>query len=218
MAIRYYPKSKIKPPKSTTGNEFYLNGKPYKGKYYEDFDGKFYTGENPVYGKNELLTKIPTFVNSQYMNTTPMSQNLRENLATINNLVYANPVVIPGAVFRGEPTSYFPIPIESDYTKGYIVRYFTKKINTPGYVIEISPAEYSGIKDGSVPYDVSYWLIQDIFWKLTGPLNNKRISQYDTRAGIIDTNQRLVETANKTFIGIVEFIGGEYSKFARPTE
>lgn len=220
MSIRYYPKSKIKPPKTTKGGEFSLNGKEYRGKYYETFDGKFFTGDNPVYGKNELLIKIKSYPNSAYMNKNPMTQKFRQQLAQVNGLDNASLQImsIPGAVFRGEPTSYFPQPVQSDYDKGYIVRYFTKKINTPGYVIEISPAEYAAIKDGSVPYDVSYWLIQEIFWKLTGPLNQKRISQYDIRAGIIDTNQRLVETANKTFIGIVEFIGGEYAKFARPTE
>jgi hypothetical protein len=60
--------------------------------------------------------------------------------------------------------------------------------------------------------------IVEILWKLTGPLRNKRISQYDTRAGIIDTNQRLIENANKTFVGLKEFIGEDYSKFSRPTE
>ena len=43
MSVRYYPKSKIKPPKISDGTEFSLQGKPYKGKYYETFDGKFYT-------------------------------------------------------------------------------------------------------------------------------------------------------------------------------
>lgn len=220
MAIRYYPKSKIKTGKTTRGGQFLLEGKSYVGKYYETFDGKFYTGENPVFGKNQLLIKIPTFQSSEYMNTAPMSQQFRQQLSKVNGLdnSVSETVNIPGAVFKGSPTSYFPQPLQTDYDKGYIVRYFTKKVNTPGYVIEISPAEYSAIKSGTTSYDVSYWLIQEIFWKLTGPLNSKRISQYDTRAGIIDTNKRLVETANKTFLGIIDFIGGDYTKFAKPTE
>jgi hypothetical protein len=44
------------------------------------------------------------------------------------------------------------------------------------------------------------------------------VSQYDVRAGIIDTNKRLVENANKTFLGIKDFIGDDYAKFSRPTE
>jgi len=60
--------------------------------------------------------------------------------------------------------------------------------------------------------------IVSIQWKLTGPLNSIRISQYDVRAGIIDTNKRLVEAANPNFFGLVEFIGGNYSKYAKPTQ
>jgi hypothetical protein len=62
------------------------------------------------------------------------------------------------------------------------------------------------------------WQEIELFWKLTGPLNQKRVSQYDVRAGIIDTNKRLVENANKTFLGIKDFIGDDYAKFSRPTE
>ena len=59
--------------------------------------------------------------------------------------------------------------------------------------------------------------IGKIMWKLTGPLNSVRLSQFDTRAGIIDTNRRLTENLNKTFLGITDFIGGDYTKWARPT-
>jgi hypothetical protein len=60
-------------------------------------------------------------------------------------------------------------------------------------------------------------MVGSIFWKLTGPLNFVRLSQYNTRAGIIDTNKRLVENLDKTMLGMVEFIDGEYDKYARPT-
>jgi len=56
-----------------------------------------------------------------------------------------------------------------------------------------------------------------ILWKLTGPLNSVRLSQYDTRSGIVDTNRRLTENLNKTFLGITDFIGEDYTKWARPT-
>jgi hypothetical protein len=83
--------------------------------------------------------------------------------------------------------------------------------------MEISPQEYTAFINGTVNYDVSYYQVVDILWKLTGPLNTVRISQYDIRAGIIDTNKRLIENANKNFLGLMEFIGGDYTKFSRPT-
>jgi hypothetical protein len=230
MSLRYYPLSKIKKNKSTNGIEFLLNGNPYSGKYYETFDGKFFTGANPIVGKNERLVKITEYEDAIYLNTNTLPKNLRDNLSIVNNNTEVNEIdrgrqielinrgALVTAKFKGEPTSYFPTVIEDDYYAGFIMRYFSKRTNSAGYVIEISPDEYFAIQDGTVPYDVSNYLTTKIMWKITGPLNQKRVSQYDVRAGIIDTNKRLVETAEKTFLGIVAYIGGKYDKFARPTE
>lgn len=215
MSIRYYPASKIKKGKTTDGSEFLLDGKPYKGKYYQTYDNRYFTGANPLEGKNKELVKNQTYLDSIALNIGNYSNTFKKQFTNQTNLT----LPLAGAPnFKGEPTSYFPIAIDLDYQRGYIIRYFTKKVNTPGYVKEISQMEYASIKNGTVPYDVSMWQILEIFWKLTGPLNQKRISQYDIRAGIIDTNKRLVENANKTFLGITDFIAGDYTKFARPTE
>lgn len=222
MAIRYYPTSKIKKGKKTKGNEFLLDGKPYVGDYYQTYDNRYFTGTNPLYGKNKELSKIPNYQNATYLNSTAMSSTFKKQFANQTNLTQISTDLSltfnQTLNFKGEPSSYFPVPIDSDYQRGYIIRYFTKKVNTPGYVKEISQIEYASIVNGTVPYDVSMWQVVEIFWKITGPLNKKRISQYDVRAGIIDTNQRLVENANKTFLGIKEFIGEDYTKFAKPTE
>ena len=55
-------------------------------------------------------------------------------------------------------------------------------------------------------------------WKLIGPLNTIRLSQYDIRMGIIDMNKKQTEELNKTFLGIIDFIGQNYTQFARPTK
>jgi hypothetical protein len=215
MAIRYYPSSKVKTGKTTNGNEFILDGKPYKGKYYQTYDNRYFSGDNPMTGDNKELVKNPIYADSDYLNTAAFSTTFKKQFANQTNAIELTASEIG---FKGEPTSYFPIAIDSDYAVGNIIRYFTKKVNTPGYVIEISQVEYAAIENGTVPYDVSMWQTLKLFWKITGPRNQKRISQYDIRAGIIDTNKRLVETANKTFLGITDFIGGDYTKFAKPTE
>ena len=117
-----------------------------------------------------------------------------------------------------EPTSYQPKPLESDYTKGYFYRHFVKKINEKGYIKEISETEYKSIQDGSATYDVSYYQTERIMWKLTGPLNTVRLSQYDIRAGITDANKRIVENVDQRFLGLKTYIGEEYAKFSRPTQ
>jgi hypothetical protein len=211
MSLRYYPSFRIKPNLNATGNEFTLNGKPYVGKYYETYDGKFLSGPNPVLGPNELLAPNVDYPNSPGLNLSGLSPSAKRSLASKTKS--QTNIVDPT-----EPTSYQPKPLESDYTKGYFYRYFVKKINERGYVKEISETEYKSIQDGSATYDVSYYQTERIMWKLTGPLNTVRLSQYDIRAGITDANKRIVETVDQRFLGLKTYIGEEYAKFSRPTQ
>jgi len=210
MSLRYYPSFRIKPNLNTTGKQFLLNGKPYVGKYYETYDGKFFSGPNPTLGPNDQLTPFENYPNTPGLGLTGLSQSAKSRLATTTKAKtsYTDPT---------EPTSYQPKPLESDYSRGYFSRYFVKKTNETGYIKEISEAEYLSIKDGTATYDVSFYQIEKIMWKLTGPSNTVRLSQYDIRAGIIDTNKRLVETTDARFLGLKTYIGEEYAKYSRPT-
>lgn len=212
--LRYYPKSKIKTNLITNGNQFSLNGKPYSGKYYETYDGKYFSGANPVVGDNQRLEKIPlnvSRINKMSIKSNDPSQGLVD---------YATPKTTSDFDFDSRfstPISYFPRPSEEDYRKGYITRYFIKGINQNGYITEISPSEYANFQDGTVNYDVSFYLTGKMNWKIIGPLNTIRLSQYDIRMGIEDMNKSETEKLNKTFLGIMDFIGGRYEEFARPT-
>lgn len=207
--IRYYPSFRIIQNLNTGGKEFSLDGRPYSGPYYETFDGRFFTGPNPQVGPNEEIFKLPNYQNAPGLNNVNLPDAIKKRLAGTSKLELNR---IPG-----KPNSYYPQPTEEDYRKGYVVRFFTKKENERGFITEISEDEYNGIVNGTVDYDISLYQVTKILWKLTGPLRNTRMSQYNVIPGIIDTNQRLTEAANKNFLGIVDFIGGDYTKFARPT-
>lgn len=213
MPIRYYPSFKIKANQITRGGEFSINGKPYVGLYYSTYDGKFFTGPNPNLGPNEELTKISSFDNSNIG-----LQNLQGSQGATKFIDQLSTITKNTNTSQKNIVSYFPKPIQSDYDLGYIDRFFVKQKNNSGYITEISPTQYTEIINGAIGYNTSLLQTLSIRWKLTGPLNAKRISQFDVRAGIIDTNKRLVEQANPNFFGLIEFIGGNYSKFAKPTE
>jgi hypothetical protein len=221
MSIRYYPSFRVKTNLITNGSEFLLDGAPYSGKYYATYDGKFFSGANPVIGSNKPLVRISEYANTPGLASVANTQAQRQQFA-FNTRLKSTTISSTGEVvsseFKSEPTSYFPKPTEEDYRKGSIIRYFVKRINENGYVKEISGNEYDAIGNGTVPYDVTYYQIENIFWKLTGPLNTIRLSQYDIRAGIIDTNKRLVENLDKTFLGIKAFIAEDYAKFGRVTQ
>jgi hypothetical protein len=207
--LRYYPSFRVIKNLATNGGEFLLNGVQYKGKYYLDYSGKPFSGPSPEIGPSEPLTKRPNYNSAPGLNNMNISDQQKKDIARKSE---ANITRIPG-----KPNSYYPKPTEQDYTRGYVIRYFTKKENENGYIIEISQDEYNSIVNGTADYDISIYQTTQILWKLTGPLNNTRKSQYNVIPGIIETNQRLTEQSNKTFIGMVDFIGGDYTKFARPT-
>jgi len=214
MSLRYYPSFRIKTDLITNGSEFKTSNGPYKGKYYITYDGRKFSGANPIVGPNEELRTISETSNSNYLNSSGFPKDLKQQFVdkTPSLSVRANKQRNTGA-----PNSYFPFANEGDYKKGYLLRSFTKRVNDKGFVIEISNDEYANFVNGTVDYDVSDYLVLQILWKLTGPLESVRVNQYDTRVGIIDTNKRLVENANNTFLGITDLIGGDYTKFAKPT-
>jgi hypothetical protein len=226
MSLRYYPSFRVLKNQSTKGDEFILGSTPYTGKYYITYDGRAYTGSDPVTGPSQLLTPIKEYNEAPGINSIAVPQSVKNRVEASTGVSSSpsSPSIskvtgkpMSSKKVKGIPTSYYPYPLESDYSKGYILRYFIKKVNNAGYVTEISPEEYSDILNGNVDYDLSFYQYIELMWKLTGPLNSVRISQYDLRAGIIDTNKRLVETANRDFLGITEFIGEEYDKYARPS-
>lgn len=207
--LRYYPTSKVLINQKSLGNEFLdSKGKPYKGSYYLTYDGSVFSGPSPQIGPSEPLKRIKIYPESPALSTLAIPQTQKESLAVKTNIL---PNRIPG-----KPNSFYPQPVEGDYTRGYIIRYFTKKQNET-FITEISEGEYNNIVNGTADYDIRIYQTTKILWKITGPLNSQRQSQYNIIPGIIDTNKRLTETANKTFLGIIDYIGGEYTKFARPT-
>ena len=213
--LRYYPSFAVKPNLNSLGGEFLLNGLPYSGRYYETYDGRAFTGPTPEIGPSEPLERIQSYPYAPITSRLGLSTSQVKELANKTGVVPS--IGIDNSRIPGQPNSYYPQPIEQDYKKGYLIRYFTKKENEKGFVTEISQDEYDSIINGTADYDISIYQTITILWKLTGPMNTKRQSQYNIIPGIIETNQRLTESANRTFLGIVDFIGGEYSKFARPT-
>jgi hypothetical protein len=209
--IRYYPSTKIKTNQKALLGEFTLNGVVYSGSYYSTYDGRFFTGPDPVLGTNEELIPVLRNSNMEFtVNTTSNAPNVV--LQSLDVKLNTNTKTLT------QPVSHQPVTLDSDYSRGYFTRYFVKRTNQRGYVMEISETEFESIRNGTATYDISFYQTVSLIWKLTGPLRSKRISQYQTREGIVDTNQRIVESLNKSFPGLKEFIGEDYAKFSRPTE
>lgn len=220
MALRYYPLTRILPNRYTRGGEFVLaNGTPYTGRYYTLYTGESFTGINPILGKSERLYPASSRRLRAGINRDANLRDFRDA-----NLIqgYSGQDLPVDTIVDGIPTltelkPYYPFPLESDYQRGYFQRYFAKNITGPGYIFEISKLDWTKIQNGDVGQNTLGYETGNILWQLTGPLRDTRISQYQIKGGVFDTNKRVTEGEDKTFRGLIAFIGGDYTKFARIT-
>ena len=211
MPLRYYPLSRIIPNLYTRGNEFTSpDGKPYIGKYYRLYDGTSYAGANPVVGTNELLTPSSATTALLTAPTNVTNYTIAKTQGQASNLPQSDTELT-------EILPYYPVPIPSDYQQGYFTRYFAKNVTGPQYIIEISQTDFVQLQNGKVSPSILGYESMSMLWQLTGPLKDTRVSQYQIQGGVYDTNKRVTESKQKGFNGIVEFIGGDYTKFAKIT-
>lgn len=195
----YYPKFRIIENQQATPGEFLLpDGKEYTGSYYTTFDGKSFTGSNP-YSLNSIpLIKIN-------IPDSPFNQPLSE---TYNNLKPLN-------LSLTDPTPFTPKPTEKDYKRGKITRYFARQRNgTKFKIMEIDQPTYDNLSNNRGGLNTSLWKVISIFWQISGPLNDQKVNGIRTRAGIIDTNQRVLDNAEKNFIGLKQYLT-DLKQFAR---
>lgn len=219
MALKYYPLSRIIPNKYTRGDEYTLsNGTPYVGKYYITYDNKVFTGINTVFSTGEELIPIINDKRTERGSSTSVENPFNRGNANTPSTVIYDSVTDQYAGELIQLAPYFPIPIPSDYDRGYFTRYFAKNISGPGYIIEISQQDWNQVKNGYVNKGMLSYEIMDMLWQLTGPMYDTRKSQYQIIGGVFTTNKRVTEAKQASFRGIVEFIGGEYTKFANITD
>jgi hypothetical protein len=216
--IKYYPLTRIKTDLYTRGNVYRLpNGKAYVGKYYITYKGEAFTGANPVVGTNQPLSRIQGSPDSNSP-TTSLNSNLTGNLRYNDyNIAISQNTDGLARTNLQDIKPYYPIPVTLDYQVGYFTRYFAKIVTGPGYIFEISQSDYANIQNNNLPINFRVYETTNMLWQLTGPLTDTRVSQYQIKGGIINTNRRVTEQKALTFKGLVEFIGGDYTKFARPT-
>jgi hypothetical protein len=191
----YYPKSRVITNQKANPGQFTLpNGDEYTGLYYTTFDNKSFIGATPT------TTSIPlTPVIVKDINANP-------EIKTTQVLEYdgLKPSILPNLV---DPTPFTPRPTEADYKAGKITRYFARQRNgTTFRLMEIDQTTYNAFTSGVGDANTSLWKVVSIFWQISGPLYNEKVNNITTRAGIINTNQRILNTTEPNFIGIKQYL------------
>ena len=212
--MRYYPLNRIKTNQKTTGDRFLLNGVPYRGTYYETYDGKYFTGPTPTQGPSEELTSIieQSVQNIKRLKNTTNFPDNNSTLSQEYNLSRTTSVEL-----YQTPQPFYPQPTETDYARKSITRYFVKKRDRAGYIIEVNKQTHDSLKNTDSVYDYITYEAISTLWQIAGPLYDDRTNRQYKVAGIIDTNKRLIEAKEPGFPGLIAYIGGDYAKYAKPS-
>ena len=199
--MKYFPKSRIVTNKRSTPGQFILpNGKEYNGPYYTTFTGESFTGISPNQGFSIPLTETSPIASFNFSNPTI------ENYKQLNSNLNVDLI---------DPVPFTPRPTEADYRAGKITRYFARQRNgTQFRIMEIDQATYNTFSTSVGNPKTSLWKVISIFWQISGPDRTQIVNGIRTQAGIIDTNQRILDQAEKNFIGIKQYLT-DLKQFAR---
>jgi len=199
--MKYFPKSRILTNQTANPGQFKTpNGKDYTGPYYTTFTGESFTGIDPSKGSSISLT--PSTISQGFSNNDYAVESYKQLNSTINaNLV--------------DPIPFTPIPTEADYKVGRITRYIARqKGGTQFRVMEIDKNTYDNLTKQRGDVNYSTWRAISIQWQISGPLNDELVNGIKVRPGIIDTNEKVLNQAEKNFIGIKQFLSNP-TQFAR---
>lgn len=192
----YIPKNRIKENQYTKGSEFEYKDshENYVGYYCSTSNGKFFSNKTLNNTSKELI-KTPKNPIKLPLNTSIF--NKITGLIGLNQQIELKPSIIK--------------PTQQDYDKGFITRYFAKKIITiDPQIFEINQRDFNN----SNQYLKIYQLIS-LEWKITGPkydiTKNKNMPIY----GTVDTNMRTLELKEKEMSGITRYFDGRLNEFAK---
>lgn len=164
--MSYIPKSNIKISK-TSGNEYvYANNKEtyYSGNYIATAEGRYFVGNDPLNLKIEIVKKKDPPIPRQkpqnkgkltFGNSNSFKKHTKLKGGIYNKLKHNKPLPV---------TKNYPS--EKDYEKGFITRYFAKRLNSQFDYIEISQNTFNSIQSKKPEYDYNLYGVGKIKWSL----------------------------------------------------
>jgi hypothetical protein len=197
----YYTKAQVKEGLITAGKEWmFTDGTEYIGQYHTYTTGEVFSLARYIVDKSKKL--IP------YVEPTEEDSN------TINKAVNFEYDAIKRISVTNSKTPIPRIitPTQSDYNRGYITRYFVKKINET-LILEINLDDFNEVgSDGGL--DVNIWKPFSLKWKISGPISdaldtNGNIVEY----GVVDTNKRTLDVYERNYKGITQYFNNNLTQF-----
>ena len=163
----YLPKSKVNIKEASSGEFVYRKGKkPFKGKYLELSNGKYYAGTNVINLGDELVKAKEDSSNNRIGNS--FDSQKYSLLKKKKKKFLQNTKRVP--INKPKPT-------EEDYDRGYYTRFFAKRINQSESYIEISSDTFQKLQE-KTDYDHHLYVVGLITWALkngTRKVNNNNL-------------------------------------------
>jgi len=101
---------------------------------------------------------------------------------------------------------YKPVPQQSDYKKGYIKRYFTKKKDDFSNVIyEVNKKDYMDLKGGSYSNKILY-KFTIVKWRITGSERDIYKNDILVEQGVCEHNSKIALITERNFPGIKNYL------------
>jgi hypothetical protein len=196
----YIPKGKLDPTiYYTNGGEYFLSSTKtnYVGYYHKDTLGGIWTGKEHDQNSirlvllSETTEIIPNNINTFNSDSIIYYQTKRKN---------NKPIITESSI----PVSDVLPPTSSDYQKTYFTRYILQyKLSTSPIYIEVNKNTYYTLLSSP---DINFYNTVEVLWKIYGPLYDIKQSNLLIQGGIIDSNKRSVQEAEKIIKGISNYL------------
>jgi hypothetical protein len=159
------------------------------GSEWMTLDGTEYIGLYHTYTTNETFTQ-PTWDSQQSKQLVTFVKK--------NSLVDQFKKLKTIKTKFTQPTTYIPIITQQTRNRGFITRYFIKKINEQ-FIIEIDLEQFDALASGNI--DNNLYLAASIEWAIAGPIENTYVNG-TTIIGVKNKNHKALTEAEKTLPGI----------------
>lgn len=192
----YIPNSKIDPKVYyTEGGEYYYSkgNINYVGFYHKDTYGNVWSGKEHTLESVRLVSSISSdvYINPDYNNT-----GTSYVYSTLNVSSYNTNIELP-------PNDSLP-PTSEDYIQTYYTRFIIQ------YLLSSQPIFYEVNKNTYFTYfngnNNQYFKFAEVLWKISGPLYDIKENGILKQGGVIDSNQRSVNTASSKIPTISNYL------------
>ena len=166
-------------------------GEDYKGFYFKDNKGKFWSGKSYTTDSFELINNVPPI----HLDPNSLTKNNAFNLryTKIYNGNLDTPLL---------KTEYVE-PSEDDYINGIFVRCVAQLIPClypEKNIVEITSTTFYQIKDN--PNIIKSYRLASFGWKLNGPIDDVYKNNIRVKDGAVSTNLRSLADVEKKIKGI----------------